>query len=1107
MAITMVVAALSWCAADEVRSLPQRDSSAVGVPLFSPIDPGTSGVDVTNELMESHPMARLYYSGFACGGVVMEDFNGDGRRDLFFTGGAGENRLFLQEEAAFEFREVTKEAGVGGGERWSSGAVAADIDGDADMDLVVCNYDEPPFLFINDGSGVFVDRARECGITQIDPYMMPTVSDYDRDGDLDLFLVSNQLYREGGRPAQPPFETGPDGRPRVKKEFERFYALKPKVGGGYSMDVTGRPDLLLRNDSGGEGLPKFTDVTVGAGVGKKGFGLSATWWDFNNDGWPDLHVGNDFSEPDRLYFNRGDGTFVDIASQAFPHSAWFSMGADTADVNGDGFEDLFCADMAFTTHYKQKVGMGQMGAKQALLESIQPLQVMRNHLFLNTGQGPFREAAQLAGIAKTDWTWGVKFQDLDLDGRKDLFVANGAIRSFNHSDHDADTNSRVGKTVWDLWKDTPPRPEANLAFRNLGDIKFENTAKEWGLDHTGVNHGIACGDLDGDGDPDLVVTGINEPVKIYRNNSISALLTVSLKGRGLNASGVGAVVKLEGEGGETQSSIMRPGNGYLTTSPNELIFGLGGGMKPVRLVVDWPNGTTQTVEGPEAGKRYVIEENGQGKVAEKKLVPIFGAPALFGEIVHREAIVDDFAKQPLLPHKLSQLGKAHSWADVDGDGDLDLYHGGGSGYPGGLYLNEGRGKFVLSEQAELLKDRMREDAASAFFDADGDGDSDLYVASGSYEDAMGAEDLRDRLYLNDGKGNLVAAVLPDLRDVGSCVVPSDVDGDGDLDLFVGSRVIPGEYPLPATSRLLVNESANGEVRFVERTGIFEEVGIVTDAIWVDVDGDEDEDLLVSQEWGAVLLFRNESGKLTKEETGSGLGWWTRLEAADVDGDGDVDVAVGNFGLNTKYHANKEHPALIYYGDLIGGGSPQIIEAEYENDVLFPVRGKSCSTAAMPQLANKFKTFHAFAGSALDEIYPKQGIDSARKFTCDTLESGLLINDGAGVFSFKAFPREVQIAPVQGFVFSDLNGDGHVDLLVAQNFLNPQFETGPYGGGTGVMLAGDGRGGFSPVHPTESGVLLRGDPRGLELEDVDGDGLPDLVCPLNNGPLVWQRRNP
>jgi hypothetical protein len=1082
--------------------LAPRAKLTAGAKRFQSILPQQSGVTFVNGLVLDHPLARLYFSGFACGGVVMADFNGDTRNDLFFTGGPGDNGLFLQTEKPLKFTDASATSGITGANLWSGGAVAVDIDDDGDNDLLVCNYDAPPNLFINDGAAKFTDRAAECGITHADAYLMPIVCDYDRDGDLDIYLVANQLYLKGGRPAEPPYQDGPDGIPHVKAEFTRYFRIIGKPGGAYTMDTSGRPDLLLRNDSTGAGLPKFTDATSAAGLSKPGFGLSATWWDFNNDGWPDLHVGNDFSDPDLLYLNRGDGTFTDIAAAALPHSAWFSMGADTADVDGDGLDDLFCADMAFTTHYKQKVGMGQMGAHQAILEAIQPLQVMRNHLFINTGSGPFREAGQMAGISKTDWTWAVKFADLDLDGAHDLFVANGAIRSFNHSDFNVTDAQRVGQTKWDLWKNTPSRPEANLAFRNLGDLQFEETGNAWGLDDTGVSHGLACGDLDGDGDPDIVVTNIDKTVSIFRNDSDGSLITIRLEG-----GGVGAKIEIEVNGKKQQTSI-RPSSGYLTTSPAEVTFGLGEAKAVDRLHITWPNARTQSFENLASGQCYFIRQNPSNPPAPPEPVspPLFDPPARVASVTHSEAIYDDFSKQPLLPHKLSQQGAATAWADIDGDGDLDLFHGGASGSPGTLFRNEGAGKLTPISCPALDLAAQSEDAAAAFFDADANGTLDLYVASGSYENDPNDPALQDRLYLNDGKGNFSATDgLPDLRDVGSCVRPSDYDGDGDIDLFIGSRVLPGEYPLPATSRLLKNETPKGgAVRFVEVEHPFKNIGLVTDAVWADVDGDKRDDLMVTLEWGAVQLFKNTTSDLKPV---SAPGWWTRIAANDIDNDGDIDFAVGNFGLNTKYHASKEHPALLFYGDLIGDGNRNIIEAEYENDTLFPVRGKSCSTAAMPTLKGKFQTFHDFAGSTLEQIYPGDRIKAANRFECHTLESGFLINDGTGNFNFRPLPRIAQIAPIQGFAFADFDHDGQTDLAIAQNFYNPQFETGPYAGGTGLLLKGDGKGNFTPLHTRDSGILLRGDPRGLHAIDLDNDGALDLICPLNNGPMIWQHARP
>lgn len=1077
--------------AEIVQPSPLRPIQGQKSTLFQKIAPESSGVTFLNHLDDSHALSRLYYSGFGCGSVVMSDFNGDGRNDLFFTGGAGNNGLFFQAESSLKFTDASKDSGLLT-DRWNSGATAADIDQDGDQDLLVCSYDKPLQLFLNQGKGTFLEVGEQVGFTMGDAFMTPTFCDYDRDGDLDLFVVTNQLYRKGGRPKEPPVEKGSDGKLRVKKEFDRYYGIKVDEHGKLRLDDIGRPNYLYRNDSKNGSL-KFTEVSRAAGLTYSGFGLSATWFDFNNDGWPDLHVGNDFSEPDRLYLNQKNGTFKDVAKSAFPTCAWFSMGADAADIDGDGLEDLFCADMAFTTHYKQKIGMGQMGTKQALLERIRPLQVMRNHLFLNSGMGRFREAAQLAGLGKSDWTWAVKFEDLDLDGRLDLFVTNGAIRSFNHADYDND--NAPGKTNWDRWKHTPPRPEANLAFQNTGDYRFEKSAKAWGLDEVNVSHGMACGDLDGDGDPDLVVTNTGGVVSIFENTSTAPRLTITLEG----AVTEGAEIKII-ENRVTQRRTIRSANGYYTTTSRERSFAV---TQEASAEITWPDGSIQIVAQLKPEYHYRISKQANSQPLEKAKDQFFSSPALVKGGTHREAIYDDFAKQPLLPHKLSQLGPASSTGDIDQDGDLDFFLGGAAGKPATLLLNTGT---ALSPRPlpAFEKDTQYEDVGSAFFDADQDGDLDLLIASGSYEESPGDPLLADRLYLNDGSGHFSRSMtLPELYDVGSCVRPCDFDLDGDLDLFIGSRVLPGAYPLSTPSRILVNESGKFSLK-----RDFNLTDMVTDAQWTDVDGDEIPDLIVVSEWNHPRLFLNQKGTLTEASQQAGLteltGWWTRISAADIDGDGDLDFAVGNFGLNTKYHASPKKPALLYYGDFQGNGIKRLVEAEFENDTLFPIRGKSCSTNAMPALAKKFNSYHSFALAELDQIY---NLKDKQRFDCKVLESGFLINNGEGHFEFRPLPQIAQISPIQGLVFSDLTGDGLPDLLISQNFYNPQFETGPYSGGIGLFLKNDGSGDFSALFPHESGILLPGDPRGLHLLDLTGDDLPDLVCPLNNGPLLWQRRLP
>jgi hypothetical protein len=1104
------------------QALPSLPTAGAGEKLFTKLDPVESGVRFVNPIDEGHPLKRLYYSGFACGAAAMGDFDGDGKVDLFFTGGPVKNALYLQRGANLAFEDVTAAAGVGGGDAWAAGVAVVDIDADGDLDIYTCNYDSPNQLFVNDGAARFEERAAEAGLNLVDACVQPVFADYDRDGDLDVFVLTNQLFRPGGRPAQPPVEKLLDGRLRLKPEFEKYYAMTEVSPGNFQADDVGRPDFLMRNETGsGSSFPRFVPAAEAAGINHRGFGLSVQWWDFDDDGWLDLFVGNDYSDPDYLYRSQRDGTFQNVAPTALPHTSWFTMGSDFGDLDGDGRSDLLTSDMAFTTHYKEKVGMGPMGDRRSLIERTMPRQVMRNSVFLNTGTGRFREGGLLTGLAKTDWSWATKLADFDLDGRVDVFVANGAIRAFNHADHPFDASDLIGRTKWDLSKSSPPAPERNRVFRNASELRFEESGAAWGLDHEGVSHGVACGDLDRDGDLDLLVTNMEEPASIYLNNAGEKKnrVVIALQQPGANRDAIGASVEIETASG-VQTGTVRTAGGYLTTGSTELLFGLNAGEEIDELRIRWPDGSREMISDLASNHRHIIQR-GAGSAIKPEPVrpgPLFNSPQALTGLTHRERLFNDFMKQPLLPHKLSQQGPAFAWGDIDGDGDEDLFFGQGRGTPGQLLRNEGGGNLKPVACAAFVEASDCEEVAARFFDADGDDDLDLYVVSGSYEYEAGAPQLGDRLYLNDGSGSFAAAAataLPKLRDCGSCVMPADFDHDGDIDLFVGSRVVPGEYPISPQSRLLLNESADGEVRFVEapedRVPGLRHAGLVTGAVWADVDSNGWKDLVVAVEWGPVRVFTNKDGTLRETTSEAGLvgrhGWWNGIAGADIDADGDMDFVVANFGLNTKYHASREAPAILFYGDYHGDGQRHIVEAEIEDGVLVPIRGRSCSLAAMPGLSEKFKTYHLFASSSLDEIYGLTPIKSAERFECHTLESGLLINDGTGKFEFRPLPRIAQISPIFGMAFEDFDRDGHLDLALAGNFYQPQWETGPYDGSIGVLLRGDGSGQFVAVDPGESGLVLTGDLRGLAARDLNADGRIDLFATRNNDSVLVQLARP
>ncbi|MFT5301688.1 MAG: hypothetical protein ACI87E_000013 [Mariniblastus sp.] len=1074
---------------------------------FTSISPKESGIDCVCRLDIQHSMKRLYHGGFACGGVSIGDIDGDGRPDIFLVNGPDQNRLFRQ-TASFKFQDITESAGLGGGEDWGASAALIDIDNDQDLDIYICNYDTANALYINDGTGKFSECAKAFGLDLVDASLSPAFCDYDRDGDLDLYLLTNRYYRSGGRPLKPPFELR-DGKPTVLSEFQKFYALVDHGNRQFTVETTGRSDRVFRNDGAG----KFTDVSADVGITQPGHGLSATWWDCNQDGWPDLYVANDFDDPDHLYLNNRDGTFSDVLESAFPHTSWFSMGADFGDLNNDALFDFFVADMSATTHYKQKTTMGAMNAKRLAHVAGPPPQIMKNSCFLNSGTDRFYEAAEMMGIADSDWSWAVKIADFDNDTRNDLFISNGISRNFNNSDKATKAQDLVGKTNWELYEDDPSHPEKNLVFQNRGDLMFENNSSNWGLDEVSMSYSCAYGDLDRDGDLDLIVVNLDKPPSLYRNDLDSGnSLLVTLRGTQSNAIGIGALVELETESGK-QIRMLSPQTGFLSGNEPVIHFGLGDAEIVKKVTVRWPSGETQSASNVMANQNIEMHEPNSGSVTNSSLDLAIAKTRQFQPLAlpraakHSELPFDDFAAQPLLPNKLSQLGPGIAVSDYDGDGDEDFFVSGAAMTAGQLMVNDGSGNFQPRQLPAFAADRYCEDMGAVWFDVDSDDDLDLYVVSGGVESL--SKHYRDRLYLNDGQGNLSAAPdgsVPALTESGSCVCAADFDRDGDLDLFVGSRVTPNQYPTAPPSRILENQ--NGKL--VDATQSLATdllaAGMVTGALWSDANNDGWVDLLVTTEWGPVRYFENQAGKKLVEKThDAGLslrtGWWNGISGRDLDGDGDMDYVVTNFGLNTKYHASSKNPVMIYYGDFDGSGAKRLIEAEYENSTLFPIRGKSCSSNAMPHLKDKFDSYHKFGLSSLNEIYSNKCLEESDEFAANTLQSCALINNGAGQFELRPLPRLAQISPSFGSQLTEINGDGIADLILAQNFFSAQAETGRMDGGMSAVLLGTGDGSFESMSPTDSGIVVSGAAMSVALlqpVDSSGDG---VIFGVNDGDVV------
>ena len=1085
----------------ESRSLPQRTPLADGAPLFELLGAERTGIDHQLRWVNPEKHLKEYLFLNPIGGICTGDYDGDGRPDIYVTNPGGGNRLY-RNLGDFKFEDATVAAGVDDNDFWGSGACFVDIDNDGDLDLYACGYRHPNKLYINEGTGKFVDRAGEFGLDFNGGSMMMSFADIDNDGDLDGYLATTAVAPPPGTKFQVKFvprESDGVEVPVVLPELREYWELIYLPNDRVNRVEAGQFDRLFRNDGG-----KFTDVSEEAGIDGPYFTLSATWFDYDADGDADLYVSNDFSGPDMLYRNRGDGTFENVIRDAVPHTPWFSMGSDVGDLNNDGLLDLLASDMSASSHYRDKIMMGNMEDSAWLLDWAEPRQYMRNALYLNAGTGRFREAAFLSGVSSSDWTWSPRIEDFDQDGRADLFVTNGVMRDNMNSDLAAYSDKRFkpGSPEYaKFWLEQPMRKEHNFVFRNQGDLRFDSVGAEWGLDRLGVSFGCATADFDGDGDPDLVVSNADRPVSVYRNNGSAARrIAVELVGTASNRQGLGAIVTVTTSAG-TQTRTITSSRGWLSSSEAVAMFGLGDAERVERLDILWPGGTRQRFEDLAADQHYTITEpvgQEQPEVAPPP-TPMFERSEALAAAQHEEVAFDDFALQPLLPNKLSQLGPGTAWGDVDGDGDDDFFLAGAGGHAGQIFVNAGGAKFSPSPSGALAADAAGEDLGALFFDSDGDNDLDLYVARGSNEQSAGHGSYRDGLYLNDGSGKFSAAaggVLPDIRISTGVVVAADVDRDGDSDLFVGGRQVPGQYPLAPSSHLLIN--SGGKFAATE----LPELGMVTGAIFSDADNDGWLDLLVTTEWGAVRFLKNESGTLVdrtaEAKLDERLGWWNGIAGGDIDADGDIDYLVSNFGLNTKYSASPKKPEIIFYGDLDGSGKRHIVEAKLAKDkkVLLPRRGFSCSKAAMPVLEKQVGSFHNFASAALTDLYTETRLGNSLRLDANTLECGLLINGGDAGFDWRPLPRIAQIAPSFGVVLEDIDADGDLDAVLAQNSFSPQRETGRMAGGLGQVLLNDGRGSFAPLPPVESGVEIAGDAQSLTVADVDADGRPDLVFGLN-----------
>ncbi|MEK6153315.1 VCBS repeat-containing protein [Flavobacteriaceae bacterium 3-367] len=1068
-------------------------------PLFSQLDKENTGIDFINEIENEEDfnifLYRNFYNG---GGVAIGDVNNDGLPDIYLTANRKKNRLYLN-KGNFRFEDITDKAGVAGNKAWSTGVVLVDINADGLLDIYVCNAghiegdDQKNELFINNGDLSFTEKADDYKLADSGYTTHAAFFDYDKDGDLDVYMLNNSFIPVGS--------LGYENKRDLRAEkWNVTDFLKP---GG---------DRLLRNDNG-----VYTDVSEEANIFGSliGFGLGVTVGDVNNDSWPDIYVSNDFFEHDYLYINEQDGTFTEAIKDWTSHLSLFSMGADMADINNDGKSDIFVTDMLpeGDQRLKNTTNFETYDIYQRKLRNDYHHQYMQNTLQLNLGNS-FSEIANYSGVSGTDWSWGALLFDMDNDGYRDIYVCNGIYHDLTNQDF-IDFFEDITRQQTAIYGDKqqkeavinemPSTPIPNYAFRNNRDLTFSNASAEWGLDTPSFSNGGAYGDLDNDGDLDLIINNVNQPLFVYKNNSERlghSYIKIKLEGDAPNSYAVGSVVEVY-----VKDQIMRqeliPSRGFQSSVDYVMTLGLGKNKTIDSLRVVWPDAKTQLVQKVAVNTLHILKQSDATSQyhpkAKNKTTLLKEIPARL--TAHVEDGHVDFDFEGLISKKLSQEGPAMAVADINGDGHEDVFIGGAKGQQANLYLHQGNGTLTTARLPDAFReDRQFEDTAAAFFDADQDGDMDLIVGSGGNQPNQPAS-YTNRLYLNDGKGNFSKSKNP-VAATGhnvSVIAPHDFDQDGDVDLFIGSRSVPGIYGVNPEHLLLENDGAGGFSDVTENKAFqLKNAGMITDAKWADMDGDTKKDLVLVGDWTAPIILNNSGRRLRPSPStlDSLTGWWNTVSAEDLDKDGDLDLILGNQGNNTHYRASKEAPAKVYINDFDNNGTIEQIVTRRIDDRDVPVVLKRELTAQLVSLKKQNLKFSDYASKSIDELLRPEVLQNSIIKEVNTSESVIALNMGGGTFEIKTLPKEVQFSCVCDIRCTDINKDGQIDLLLGGNNFEFKPQYSRLDASYGSVLLGTKNGEFNWQPYEDSGFFVEGEIKHL-LPFKDNKGKEYLIVGRNN----------